>query len=223
MTSDDTTQGGRKKSPPITLPRGFNPARQDKTTPTRLAYAAYQPTQHRLDNAWRELMDLPVVPSTSTTEPHPAPTPPTEAVPAEHDDASEQAPRPDSDYSIPDVNDAEAPTVVPDGDYVEHDGIRHYHHLVKCGNGEYRATNAEGVELADSKGAAILVELTGDQACFPTDAKAMVEAISATDLAHERVRGKHFGGAITDGEPTGATLAANVIGDWLAVRFPLVN
>lgn len=69
----------------------------------------------------------------------------------------------------------------------------------------------------------LLVELTGDQACFPNDAQAMLTAISATDLTHEQVRGKRFGGAIADEEPAGATLAGHVIGDWLATRFPTVG
>ena len=68
---------------------------------------------------------------------------------------------------------------------------------------------------------ALLVELTGDQGCFPADAVRMVDAIAAPDKTHERVRGKHFGGAIADGEPTGAVMAGQVIGTWLTKRFPV--
>lgn len=69
----------------------------------------------------------------------------------------------------------------------------------------------------------LLVELTGDQACFPTDAQAMANAISHPDVTHERVRGRHFGGAIEEGEPTGATLAGEVMRTWLEARFAIAG
>ncbi|MFC8312300.1 alpha/beta hydrolase [Gordonia sp. NPDC057258] len=66
---------------------------------------------------------------------------------------------------------------------------------------------------------ALFVELTGDQACFPEDAVAMVNALGADDVTHVRVEGTHFGGPIRRGAPTGASLAAAEIGGWLAQRF----
>lgn len=66
----------------------------------------------------------------------------------------------------------------------------------------------------------LFVELTGDAACFPADARAMVAAFGATDKQHVRVPGTHFGGPIAPGEPTGAALAAAHIGPWLSDRFP---
>lgn len=69
----------------------------------------------------------------------------------------------------------------------------------------------------------LLVELTGDQASFPADARAMTDALGATDRTHRRVRGLHFGGPIGAGEPTGSGLAAEVIGAWLKERFPLAD
>ena len=66
---------------------------------------------------------------------------------------------------------------------------------------------------------ALLVELTGDQACFPDDARAMASALGADDVTHVRVRGKHFGAALTTGEPTGASLAGERIGHWLHTRY----
>lgn len=66
----------------------------------------------------------------------------------------------------------------------------------------------------------LFVELTGDQACFPEDANDMVKALGTTDKTHTRVAGTHFGGPITEGAPTGASLAAADIGAWLASRFP---
>ncbi|GAA4401498.1 alpha/beta fold hydrolase [Tsukamurella soli] len=65
----------------------------------------------------------------------------------------------------------------------------------------------------------LLVELTGDQACFPADAAEIVAAIAADDVTHVRVAGKHFGGALRDGEPTAAALAGERMGNWLGERF----
>lgn len=65
----------------------------------------------------------------------------------------------------------------------------------------------------------LFIELTGDQAAFPSDSRRMVEALGAADLTRTSVRGLHFGAAIADGEPTGAELAAAEIADWLGSRF----
>ncbi|SDF46667.1 hypothetical protein SAMN05216553_101769 [Lentzea fradiae] len=64
----------------------------------------------------------------------------------------------------------------------------------------------------------LLIELTGDQACFPADARAMHTALAATDRTHVRVAGQHFGQAIEPGAPTGIELAAEQIRKWLADR-----
>jgi hypothetical protein len=69
----------------------------------------------------------------------------------------------------------------------------------------------------------LLVELSGDQACFPDDIRAMTKALGAHDLTVTRVAGTHFGGPIAKGEPTGASLAAAEIGGWLQERFPLAS
>ncbi|MFC5676002.1 alpha/beta hydrolase [Aeromicrobium endophyticum] len=65
----------------------------------------------------------------------------------------------------------------------------------------------------------LLIELTGDQACFPADARQMYAALPALDKKHVRVAGTHFGGAVAPGEPTGTELAAQQIGRWLKERF----
>lgn len=65
----------------------------------------------------------------------------------------------------------------------------------------------------------LFVELTGDAACFPADADAMVAALGADDKEHVRVAGTHFGGPVAPGEPTGAELAAAHIGPWLSEHF----
>jgi hypothetical protein len=76
--------------------------------------------------------------------------------------------------------------------------------------------NARGVTAPT-----LLIELTGDQACFPSDARAMYAALAAHDKKHVRVAGTHFGGPIGPGEPTGTELAAQQIGRWLRERFPV--
>lgn len=82
------------------------------------------------------------------------------------------------------------------------------------------STNADFVRCAPGVTVpALFVELTGDQACFPEDAKRMVAALGSTDKTHTSVAGTHFGGPIRDGAPTAAGLAAAEIGGWLANRF----
>ena len=67
----------------------------------------------------------------------------------------------------------------------------------------------------------LFIELTGDQAAFPADTRAMIGALGAGDLTTATVRGLHFGGAIAAGEPTGNELAAAEIVAWLAQRHEL--
>jgi len=81
------------------------------------------------------------------------------------------------------------------------------------------STNADFLRCAPGVSAPTLfIELTGDQACFPGDARAMYEALASTDKTFSRVRGTHFGGSVADGEPTGAQMAAVEIGMWLSRR-----
>ncbi|SFO36013.1 alpha/beta hydrolase [Actinomadura madurae] len=67
---------------------------------------------------------------------------------------------------------------------------------------------------------ALLIGLSGDQACFPADLDAMAAALGADDLTRAEVAGTHFGGPIAEGGPSGAALAAGVMLRWLAERFP---
>lgn len=61
----------------------------------------------------------------------------------------------------------------------------------------------------------LLVELTGDQACFPRDASAIVDALASQLVSHVRVPGTHFGGPLREGAPTAATLAGDAMSDWV--------
>jgi hypothetical protein len=84
------------------------------------------------------------------------------------------------------------------------------------------SSNADFVRCAPGVLApTLLVELTGDQACFPSDGDRMAAALGAADLARAKVEGTHFGGPLRPGGPTGAALAAERIGPWLAERFPV--
>jgi hypothetical protein len=81
------------------------------------------------------------------------------------------------------------------------------------------STNADFLRCAPGVTApSLFIELTGDQASFPDDARAMYQALASPDKTFRRVRGTHFGGPVADGEPTGAAAAAAEIGTWLA-RF----
>ena len=61
----------------------------------------------------------------------------------------------------------------------------------------------------------LLIEFTGDQACFPSDIERMRNTLGAKDLTVTSVAGLHFGGPIAEGAPTGAELAGREIGPWL--------
>nr|WP_275292160.1 alpha/beta hydrolase [Amycolatopsis sp. La24] len=74
--------------------------------------------------------------------------------------------------------------------------------------------------LPDVKVPTLLVELTGDQACFPADAKRFHDLSGASDATHVRVPGRHFGAPLHEGMTSGATLAGAEMGQWLGERFP---
>lgn len=73
--------------------------------------------------------------------------------------------------------------------------------------------------LASVRVPTLIVELTGDQACYPADAERFLAATPASDKALVRVPGRHFGAALREGMPTGASLAGREIADWVALRF----
>ena len=69
----------------------------------------------------------------------------------------------------------------------------------------------------------LFVELSGDQAAFPADTRAMVAALGAADLETATVRGTHFGGPVAPDEPPGHRLAGQRIERWLGHRFELAG
>lgn len=66
---------------------------------------------------------------------------------------------------------------------------------------------------------ALLIEYTGDQACFPADVRAINDAIAARDKQHLRIRGDHHGRALQDGEEPGRYRAGRELAAWLQARF----
>jgi pimeloyl-ACP methyl ester carboxylesterase len=66
----------------------------------------------------------------------------------------------------------------------------------------------------------LVVEYTGDQACFPNDVQRIVEAIASRDKRHERVRGDHHGRALAPGEEPGRLEAGRLLAQWLREQFP---
>jgi hypothetical protein len=66
----------------------------------------------------------------------------------------------------------------------------------------------------------LLVELTGDQACYPADAQRFANTIASGDVTHVRVPGRHFGAPLRKGMASGATLAGNEMAHWMGARFP---
>lgn len=81
------------------------------------------------------------------------------------------------------------------------------------------ATNADFVRCAPGVTVpTLLLEFTGDQASFPVDIRRMTNALGASDLTVRAAAGTHFGGPIEPGAPTGTSLAAVTIEEWLAAR-----
>lgn len=66
----------------------------------------------------------------------------------------------------------------------------------------------------------LLIEYTGDQACFPATIQNIFADLGASDKTHERVRGDHHGRALTPGEEPGRYQAGRLITAWLESRFP---
>ena len=66
----------------------------------------------------------------------------------------------------------------------------------------------------------LIVEYSGDQACFPGDVRRIVDAIASTSKRHERVRGDHHGRALSIDEEPGRLAAGRLLAEWLRQTFP---
>jgi len=65
----------------------------------------------------------------------------------------------------------------------------------------------------------LLIEYTGDQACFPSIIKQIYDGIASTQKRHLRVRGDHHGRALSAEEEPGRYEAGRLIQDWLREHF----
>lgn len=65
----------------------------------------------------------------------------------------------------------------------------------------------------------LLIEYTGDQACFPSIIREIFAGIRASDKRHERVRGDHHGRALGADEEPGRYLAGRILQAWLKEKF----
>ncbi|MGN7979671.1 alpha/beta hydrolase [Burkholderia sp. 22313] len=66
----------------------------------------------------------------------------------------------------------------------------------------------------------LVVEYTGDQACFPGDAKKIYASIASSNKRHLRVRGDHHGRALSPEEEPGRLEAGRQLASWLKDTFP---
>lgn len=66
----------------------------------------------------------------------------------------------------------------------------------------------------------LLIEYTGDQACFPSVIADIYASIGSTEKQHRRVRGDHHGRALTKDEEAGRYVAGRALKDWLRETFP---
>jgi hypothetical protein len=66
----------------------------------------------------------------------------------------------------------------------------------------------------------LLVEYTGDPACFPSVIREIYFAIGSSDKRHERVRGDHHGRALIADEEPGRYIAGRLLQAWLREKFP---
>jgi pimeloyl-ACP methyl ester carboxylesterase len=65
----------------------------------------------------------------------------------------------------------------------------------------------------------LLIEYTGDQACFPKVMQEIFSGIRASDKRHERVRGDHHGRALAADEEAGRHVAGRLLQAWLREKF----
>ena len=67
----------------------------------------------------------------------------------------------------------------------------------------------------------LVVNYTGDNAIFPSDAQTAFAALGAADKQVHAVPGDHYGFGVGTQERTGAPIALGHVVEWLGARFPL--
>lgn len=70
----------------------------------------------------------------------------------------------------------------------------------------------------DLKLPVLMIEYTGDNSVFPSEADAIYGFIGSTDKVRKKVHGNHHGRPIADGAPNGQLIAGETIRDWLTSK-----
>lgn len=65
----------------------------------------------------------------------------------------------------------------------------------------------------------LLIEYTGDQACFPAEIQGVLASISSEEKTHHRIRGDHHGRALSESEEPGRYEAGRRVALWLKENF----
>ncbi|MGE4340342.1 MAG: alpha/beta hydrolase, partial [Pigmentiphaga sp.] len=65
----------------------------------------------------------------------------------------------------------------------------------------------------------LVIEYTGDQACFPGDVEQIFRSIASTRKQHVRVRGDHHGRALATDQEPGRYEAGRQLVSWLHANF----
>jgi hypothetical protein len=64
----------------------------------------------------------------------------------------------------------------------------------------------------------LMIEYTGDNSVFPSEADAIFKWLGAGDKARARIHGNHHGQPIREGAPSGQLEAGKRIREWLAEK-----
>ena len=70
----------------------------------------------------------------------------------------------------------------------------------------------------DLKLPVLMIEYTGDNSVFPSEADAIYGFIGSADKVRKKVHGNHHGRPIADGAPNGQLIAGETIRDWLTSK-----
>ena len=79
------------------------------------------------------------------------------------------------------------------------------------------STNASMEKCApDVRQPLLMVEYTGDNSVFPTEASTLFESLGSVSKERVRVHGNHHGRPIDPEQPNGQVIAGAAIAEWLA-------
>ena len=64
----------------------------------------------------------------------------------------------------------------------------------------------------------LMIEYTGDNSVFPSEAAAIFGWLGAADKSRVRIHGNHHGQAVDKSRPSGQPIAGQTVRNWLAQR-----